>query len=172
MVGVLSRALQSFASNGQDHSNHGTGTELRTPIHENRAIANSGGTDLRRDSKNYVRRLLIGEESSPSGSAVRCQPTCGHTSIPPNRWETQTQCSTCSLLTNSEMDSHSPFACVLLGQPTLRRRMKLGTFAALDQCIALRYTMTGMETEETKTYLAHHLALAGRTHCSATTRPR
>jgi len=66
------------------------------------------------------------------------------------------------LLTNSEMDSHSPFACVLLGQPTLRRRMKLGTFAALDQRIALRYAMTGMEAEETKTYLAHHLALAGR----------
>ncbi len=30
------------------------------------------------------------------------------------------------------MDSHSPFACLLVGQPTLRRRIKLGTFAALD----------------------------------------
>src|SRR3954468_20406721 len=42
------------------------------------------------------------------------------------------------LLTNSEMDSHSPFPCLLLGQPTLRRRIKLGTFAALDQRITLR----------------------------------
>ena len=66
------------------------------------------------------------------------------------------------LLTNSEMDSHSPFACLLLGQPTLRRRIKLGTFAALDQRIALRYTITGMAQAETKTYLAHHLKLAGR----------
>jgi type II secretory pathway predicted ATPase ExeA len=66
------------------------------------------------------------------------------------------------LLTNSEMDSHSPFACLLLGQPTLRRRIKLGTFAALDQRIALRYAMTGMTEAETKTYLAHHLKLAGR----------
>jgi len=34
------------------------------------------------------------------------------------------------LLGNSDMDSHSPFACVILGQPTLRRRIRLGTFAA------------------------------------------
>ncbi len=36
------------------------------------------------------------------------------------------------LLTNAEMDSDSPFA-FLMGQPTLRRRIKLGAFAALDQ---------------------------------------
>ena len=36
------------------------------------------------------------------------------------------------LLTNADMDSHSPFACLLVGQPTLRRRIKLGTFAAYD----------------------------------------
>ena len=47
-------------------------------------------------------------------------------------------------------------------RPTLRRRIKLGTFAALDQRIALRYAMTGMTETETKTYLGHHLALAGR----------
>jgi type II secretory pathway predicted ATPase ExeA len=66
------------------------------------------------------------------------------------------------LLTNADMDSHSPFACLLVGQPTLRRRIKLGTFAALDQRIALRYAMTGMQADETKTYLVHHLKLAGR----------
>lgn len=66
------------------------------------------------------------------------------------------------LLTNAEMDSHSPFACLLVGQPTLRRRIKLGTFAALDQRIALRYALTAMSDTETKSYLAHHLALAGR----------
>ncbi|QGH70849.1 AAA family ATPase [Pseudactinotalea sp. HY158] len=66
------------------------------------------------------------------------------------------------LLTNAEMDSHSPFACLLIGQPTLRRRIKLGTFAALDQRIALRYALTAMNDAETKSYLAHHLALAGR----------
>jgi type II secretory pathway predicted ATPase ExeA len=66
------------------------------------------------------------------------------------------------LLTNHEMDSSSPFACLLVGQPTLRRRMKLGVLAALDQRIALRYTMPPMSPEETASYLRHHLALAGR----------
>ena len=44
----------------------------------------------------------------------------------------------------------------------MRRRIKLGTFAALDQRIALRYAMAGMEPAETNTYLTHHLKLAGR----------
>ena len=66
------------------------------------------------------------------------------------------------LLTNHEMDSSSPFACLLVGQPTLRRRMKLGVLAALDQRIALRYTMPPMSPDETASYLRHHLALAGR----------
>ena len=66
------------------------------------------------------------------------------------------------LLTNSEMDSHSPFACLLIGQPTLRRRIKLGAFAALDQRITLRYAMNGMTNTETASYITHHLQLAGR----------
>jgi type II secretory pathway predicted ATPase ExeA len=66
------------------------------------------------------------------------------------------------LLSNADMDSHSPFACLLVGQPTLRRRIKLGTFAALDQRIALRYAMTGMSETETNSYVTHHLKLAGR----------
>ncbi len=61
------------------------------------------------------------------------------------------------------MDSRSPFAAVLIGQPTLRRKIKLGVLAALDQRIAVRYHMTGMTGEETAGYLRHHLALAGRT---------
>jgi type II secretory pathway predicted ATPase ExeA len=66
------------------------------------------------------------------------------------------------LLTNADMDSHSPFAALLVGQPTLRRRIKLGTFAALDQRIGLRYAMTGMTDQETASYVSHHLKLAGR----------
>jgi type II secretory pathway predicted ATPase ExeA len=66
------------------------------------------------------------------------------------------------MLTNHDMDSASPFSCLLVGQPTLRRRMKLGALAALDQRIALRYTMPPMTPEETGSYLRHHLGLAGR----------
>ena len=60
------------------------------------------------------------------------------------------------------MDSHSPFACILVGQPTLRRRIKLGTFAALDQRISLRYAMPPMTAIETAGYITQHLKLAGR----------
>jgi type II secretory pathway predicted ATPase ExeA len=67
------------------------------------------------------------------------------------------------MLTNHDMDSTSPFACLLVGQPTLRRRIRLGVLAALDQRIGLRYAMPPMTAEETSGYLRHHLGLAGRT---------
>jgi type II secretory pathway predicted ATPase ExeA len=66
------------------------------------------------------------------------------------------------LLMNAELDSVSPFSLVLCGQPTLRRRIRLGSFAALDQRIALRYHLAGMSREDTGDYLSHHLGLAGR----------
>jgi type II secretory pathway predicted ATPase ExeA len=66
------------------------------------------------------------------------------------------------MLTNHAMDSAAIFACLLIGQPTLRRRLKLGQLAALDQRIGVRYQMTGMTLEETSSYLRHHLALSGR----------
>ena len=40
------------------------------------------------------------------------------------------------------LDSVAPFTGLLLGQPTLRRRIKLGAFAAPDQRIALRYMLS------------------------------
>jgi len=65
-------------------------------------------------------------------------------------------------MTNHDMDSAALFACLLIGQPTLRRKIKPGALAALDQRIAVRYHMSGMTPEETTSYLRHHLALAGR----------
>lgn len=66
------------------------------------------------------------------------------------------------LLSNAEMDRRSPLALVLLGQPTLRRRLKLGHFAALDQRITLRYHIDGLGLDETADYVAHQVKLAGR----------
>ena len=93
---------------------------------------------------------------STNGGGGSCwswtKPTCS----------TPTSSKGCGCSTNADMDSHSPFACLLVGQPTLRRRIRLGAFAALDQRVALRYSMTGMEQAETAGYVAHHLKLAGR----------
>lgn len=67
------------------------------------------------------------------------------------------------MLTNHDMDSGSPFAALLVGQPTLRQRLKLGVLAALDQRISVRYALTGMNPDDTASYITHHLKIAGRT---------
>lgn len=66
------------------------------------------------------------------------------------------------MLTNHDMDSGAPFAALLIGQPTLRQRLRLGVLAALDQRISVRYTITGMTSGETGDYIAHHCKIAGR----------
>jgi type II secretory pathway predicted ATPase ExeA len=72
------------------------------------------------------------------------------------------QLETIRMLTSHNMDSDSPLACLLVGQPTLRRTMKLAVLAALEQRVALRYTMPPMTAAETASYLTHHIKLAGR----------
>ncbi|MGH9102929.1 MAG: ExeA family protein [Acidimicrobiales bacterium] len=63
-------------------------------------------------------------------------------------------------LSNAGMDAVAPFSLLLLGQPTLRRRLRLGAFAALDQRVGLRYAISGLEENETGPYIAHHLKQA------------
>jgi len=72
------------------------------------------------------------------------------------------QLETIRMLTNHAMDADSPLACLLVGQPTLRRTMKLAVLAALEQRTALRYTMPPMTAAETTSYVKHHIGLAGR----------
>ena len=75
------------------------------------------------------------------------------------------------LISNAEMDSRAALTVVLLGQPTLRRRLKLGHFAALDQRITLRYHLDGLGLDETVAYIGQPLPDAP-TRSSPTTRPR
>ena len=72
------------------------------------------------------------------------------------------QLETIRMLTNHNLDADSPLATLLIGQPTLRRTMKLAVLAALEQRVALRYTMPPMTSQETASYITHHLKLAGR----------
>jgi hypothetical protein len=59
-------------------------------------------------------------------------------------------------------DSGSPFAVILIGQPTLRQRLRLGVLAAPDQRIAVRYQIAGMSTADTADYIRHHYKIADR----------
>ena len=74
------------------------------------------------------------------------------------------------MLTNAEMDAASPLACLLIGQPTLRRMLRLGVLAALDQRIGLRYAMPAMtQPRPPATSAATSSSPAAPTRCSATT---
>ena len=66
------------------------------------------------------------------------------------------------MLTSAQLDSASPLAVLLIGQPHLRASMKLGVLAALDQRTGVRYAMAPMTPGETSEYLRHHTKLAGR----------
>jgi hypothetical protein len=65
-------------------------------------------------------------------------------------------------LSDADMDQSMPFCLLLLGQPTRRRRLRMGALAALDQQIGCCYTIGGLDATETAGYISHHLALAGR----------
>jgi type II secretory pathway predicted ATPase ExeA len=67
------------------------------------------------------------------------------------------------MLTNTDMDTGAVFVLVLVGQPTLRRRLKLAVLSALDQRVGVRCQMAGMDAKETAAYIQTHLAWAGRT---------
>jgi type II secretory pathway predicted ATPase ExeA len=59
------------------------------------------------------------------------------------------------------MDSYDPFILVLSGQSDLRRTMEFAVMEPFNQRVAIRYHMPGLDPQETKHYVTHHLKLAG-----------
>jgi type II secretory pathway predicted ATPase ExeA len=66
------------------------------------------------------------------------------------------------LLSSDQMDSASLLAVVLLGQPALRRKIRRGSFAALDQRVAVRYHLHPLTGDQAADYIRHHLQISGR----------
>jgi type II secretory pathway predicted ATPase ExeA len=68
------------------------------------------------------------------------------------------------MLTSHDLDSGSPLSVLLIGQPTLRRRLRLGDMAALDQRVQLRCVIPSpaVTPAEADGYIRAHLAQAGR----------
>ncbi len=68
------------------------------------------------------------------------------------------------MITNHNLDSGSPLTVLLIGQPTLRRRLRVGDMAALDQRVQLRCVIPSpaVTAAEADGYLRAHLAHAGR----------
>lgn len=67
------------------------------------------------------------------------------------------------MLTNFNMDATPVFSLLLAGHPDLSRLLSRRGNEALAQRIGCRYHLTGMDWDETKAYVAHHLKLAGVT---------
>jgi type II secretory pathway predicted ATPase ExeA len=68
------------------------------------------------------------------------------------------------MLTSHDLDSGSPLTVLLIGQPTLRRRLRVGDMAALDQRVQLRCVIPSpaITAAEADGYLRAHLTHAGR----------
>jgi type II secretory pathway predicted ATPase ExeA len=69
------------------------------------------------------------------------------------------------MMTNHSLDSGSPLTILLIGQPTLRRRLRVGDMAALDQRVQLKYAfpVPAITAAEAGGYIRAHLSHAGRT---------
>jgi type II secretory pathway predicted ATPase ExeA len=65
------------------------------------------------------------------------------------------------LLTNADFDRTSPLSVILLGQLSLRSRLKMGGFEALNQRLRFRYSLEGFSEQETAEYVRHRLRNAG-----------
>jgi general secretion pathway protein A len=66
-------------------------------------------------------------------------------------------------LLNFDVDSRSPLALVLAGQPELRTTLKLECFAAIAQRVHLRAHLAALTPEDSALYIQHHLTQAGVT---------
>ncbi len=65
------------------------------------------------------------------------------------------------LLTNADFDRYSPVSIIIIGQLSLRSRLKTGGFDALNQRLRFRYALEGFTEQETADYIRHRLRTAG-----------
>jgi len=64
------------------------------------------------------------------------------------------------LLTNSDFDRTSPLTVIMVGQLSLRSRLKQTGFEALNQRLRFRYALEGFSEEETAEYIKLRLRSA------------
>lgn len=61
---------------------------------------------------------------------------------------------------NYNIDSAALFPLILVGQPELRKLLRLRKYEATFQRIGLQYHLSGMSKEETSAYIRHHLTVS------------
>lgn len=61
------------------------------------------------------------------------------------------------------MDSASLLSLILVGQPELRRILRMNKYEAIAQRIHLQYHLSGLTSQESATYIRHQMKQAGLT---------
>lgn len=61
---------------------------------------------------------------------------------------------------NYNMDSASLFPLILVGQPELRKLLRLKKYEATLQRVGMQYHLGGMNKEETSAYVRHHMTVS------------
>jgi type II secretory pathway predicted ATPase ExeA len=61
---------------------------------------------------------------------------------------------------NHNIDSSSLFPLILVGQPELRKLLRLKKYEATLQRVGMQYHLGGMSKEETSSYIRHHLMVS------------
>lgn len=64
---------------------------------------------------------------------------------------------------NHQMDSTSLLSLILVGQPELRRILRMNKYEAIAQRIHLQYHLSGLTAQESVTYIRHQMKQAGLT---------
>lgn len=72
-------------------------------------------------------------------------------------------------LTNFQLDSISPLALIMVGQPELQATLQLRVFKPITQRMNVRSHMSGLNLGETRTYIEHQLKVVGSAHAIFTT---
>jgi type II secretory pathway predicted ATPase ExeA len=72
-------------------------------------------------------------------------------------------------LTNFQMDSVSPLALLLIGQPELQATLQLRVFKPITQRMNVRFHLESLSSQGTRDYIGHHLEVADSTHPLFTT---
>ncbi len=65
------------------------------------------------------------------------------------------------LMTNADYDRQSPLTVILMGQPSLRQRLKSPKLEALRQRLRYKYSLEGLDQDETISYIQQRLSAAG-----------
>lgn len=64
---------------------------------------------------------------------------------------------------SQHMDSTSPITIILVGQPELRKTLRMKRYEAIAQRVGMQYHLTGMNKEQTMAYIRHQLKVTETT---------